>query len=273
MGNNYMNLFLDAQISDRGDQESYGRRLDTVLAQEHLGLADIVGIGERGTGSTLDLYVVHRQGVVLACERGIFNKRIEIERVGPIAPIARLRSTQEGYKGTDVTITSHDAQGAVLFRILWGLGGPDWVEPMIMRQREHLFGVLSDAMDKLAESPRRQSVAAQDSKSQALMTWATDVVTAAGVEATPERIEEHANMIAAVIRMFVFLPLARVDDLNMLFPTGSMPAGQPIETFDDLYRSVVARVRNAATVDRGIDEYLAAAWNEYVRGCHETYAV
>jgi hypothetical protein len=36
-----------------------------------------------------------------------------------------------------------------VLKIKWGLGGPDWVEPLVLRQREHLFGVISGAMDRV----------------------------------------------------------------------------------------------------------------------------
>ena len=45
--NNYLNLFVDAGISDRRDQEKYVRCLDTVLAQEGITVGDIAGVGEK----------------------------------------------------------------------------------------------------------------------------------------------------------------------------------------------------------------------------------
>ena len=150
--NNYLNLYLDAGISDQHDQESYSRRLDAVLAQESITVDDIVGLGENGTGSNFDLYVVHRHAITLACEKGLFNKRIEVRRLCPIASIARLRGDQEGYKGREITIAAHDAEGKVLTKIVWGLSGPDWVEPLVLRQREQLFKVISEAMDRIGEA-------------------------------------------------------------------------------------------------------------------------
>lgn len=142
---NYPNLFLDAEISDQRDRDKYSRCLDAVLAEEGITVSDIVGIGERGTGSNLDLYVVHRQAITLTYERGIFNKRIGVERQCPTGSIARLRVTQEGMRGTDLTITANDTRGEEVLKITWGLGGPDWVEPLVLRQREHLFNVISKA--------------------------------------------------------------------------------------------------------------------------------
>jgi hypothetical protein len=144
---NYPNLFLDAEITSPHDQEKYVRCLDAVLAEEAIAVEDIVGLGENGTGSNRDLYVVHRQAITLARQRGIFNKRIELERLCSTASIARLRATQEGFKGTDLTITGHDARGEVVLRISWGLGGPDWVEPLVLGQRQQLFDLIGRAMD------------------------------------------------------------------------------------------------------------------------------
>lgn len=107
------------------------------------------------------------------------------------------------------------------------------------------------------------------------MDWATDVVKAAGVPVTNERVAEHANMIAGGIRFMVFLRLGAqlgIADLNEFYPSGEMPAGTPIETFDDLYSHVVARIGSAQLVDRAIDEQLAGSWHQFVNGCREQYA-
>ncbi len=271
----HLNLFIDASISSTHDQERYSRYIDAAAAQGNVDARDIVGIGERGTGSKPDLYVVDRQAVTLVSEVGVFNKRIEVQPLASIASIARLRGTQEGFKGTEVTITANDASGEVIFKIVWGLGGPDWVEPLVMSQREHLFNVISAAMDRASEAPPRPSVASVPSKAGAIMNWAADVVRAAGVEVTDERVEEHADMVAAGIRMFGFLKLGApygIDDLNKFYPSGEMPDGTAISTFDELYRHVIARVGSASLVDREIDQHLAGAWVEFVNGCRETYA-
>jgi hypothetical protein len=272
---NYLNLFIDAGISDRHDQERYSRYINAALAQEGIDAGDIVGIGERGSGSKPDLYLVHRQGITEISEIGLFSKRIEVRRIAPIASIARLRGTQEGYKGTELTITGNDPDGEVLFKITWGLGGPDWVEPLVVGQREHLFKVISDAMDKLSEAPAWPSVSTASSKAGALTDWAAGVVRASGVEITDERVEEHANMIAAGVRLFGFLKLGApfgIDDLDKFYPNGEMPPGEPIETFDGLYARVVERVGSAPLVDREIDQHLAGAWSEFVNGCRTTYS-
>lgn len=271
---NYPNLFLDAGIGSAHDQEKYSRCLDAVIAQEGIAIADIIGVGENGTGSNLDLYVVHRHAVTLTRERGIFNKRIEVQRLCATASIARLRETQEGFKGTDLTITANDAEGEQVLRITWGLGGPDWVEPLVLRQRQHLFQVISKAMDVLAEAPVRFSVSGSSSKAAVLRAWAADVVKAAGVGTTDELVEEHANMAAGGIRFEVFLRAGAqfgIDDLNDFYPGGGLPPGSPIETFDDLYGHVVSRVGDSRTIDAAIDELLAGSWSEFVSGCRSHY--
>lgn len=271
---NYPNLFLDAGITSAHDQEKYGRCLDAVLAREGVTVADVIGIGENGTGSNLDLYVVHRQAITLTRERGIFNKKVDVDRLCSTASIARLRETQEGFKGTELTITANDAKGGEVLRIAWGLGGPDWVEPLVLRQRAHLFQVISRAMDLLAESPVRSSVSSTPSKAAAIRGWAADVVKAAGVERTDELVEEHSNMAAAGIRFEVFLRAGAqlgIDDLNDFYPSGGLPPGTPIETFDDLYSHVVARLGDSRAIDAAIDDLLAASWLEFVNGCRSHY--
>jgi hypothetical protein len=55
-------------------------------------------------------------------------------------------------------------------------------------------------------------------------------------------------------------------------PTNAaIPSGTPLATYDDLYGHVVARVGNTQPVDQAIDEFLAGAWDEFVRGCRERY--
>lgn len=244
-------------------------------ANEGITVADIVGVGENGTGSNLDLYVVHRHGITLTRERGIFNKRITVERQCPLASIERLRTTQEGFKGTELTITGYDGKGAEVLKIKWGLGGPDWVEPLVLRQREHLFKVISAAMDSISEVPVVPPASSTSSKSAALTAWATDVVKAAEVGVREDLVAEHANMVAAGIRFTVFLRLGAergIDDLSQFYPDHTLPPGSPIDTFDDLYEHVVARVGNRQVVDRAIDEQLAGSWREFVNGCREQYS-
>lgn len=269
MTSNYLNLLLDAGIAR--DQERYSRFLDAVLAHEQITVSDIVGLGENGTGAK-DLYVVHRQAIAAASERGFINKRIEVQRVCPIASIARLRVTQEGFKPPHLTITAHDPDGRVVAQIIWNFGFEEWEKRQALRQREHLFKVIGQAMTAAAEPSARASVASAWSKAGALREWAADVVKAAGAEVTSDRVEEHANMIAAGIRVVVFLRMSGVDDLGQLYPGGAEPPDAPIATFDDLYRLVIARVGSAEPVDRAIDELLAQSWGEFVRGCREQYS-
>lgn len=273
--NDHQHLLFAAGLTNGYQTDKYSRMLDAVIAYEGIGVDDVVGVGERGTGNN-DLYVVHRQAIAFAYERGIFNKRIEVTRVCPVASIANLRATQEGFKGSDVVIRGTDRSGAVVLEIEWGLGGPDWVEPAVKRQVDHLFAVISEAMDKLGEGPRRASVASASSKSGALMDWAADVVKAAGVDPSGDVVEEHADMIAGSIRMWGFLRLGAerfgYDSLADFYPNGEMPDGTPFETFDDVYEHVVARIGNRAEIDHLIDETLADAYVEFVNGCRETYA-
>jgi hypothetical protein len=273
--NNYLSLFMAAGVSNRYDHERYGRYVEAAVAQERIDVDQILGVGEQGTGSKPDLYIIDRRAIVRVSEIGLFNKRMTIEQVAPVVAIAKLSGTQEGYKGTDVTITGTGSRGEVVFKIAWGLGGPDWVEPLVMRQREHLFKVISEAMDGSYEPPVRPAIATASSKAGALMDWAADVVMASGVMVTSELVEEHANMVAATMRLYEFMPLGAplgIDSLGKFFPSGEMPPGTPLDTFDDLYKQVVATVGSSTPVDQAIDRYLAEHWAEFVNGCRETYS-
>jgi hypothetical protein len=146
----YLHLFLGAGVSAQSDQESYGRRLDAVVAHEQISVRDIIGIGERGTAGTLDLYVIHGQAVVLVTEHGMFKNRIEVQRLASIANLAEMRKTVEGLRG-DLTITATDATGLELFKIVWSLGGPDWVGRLGERQHERLLSVIGEAMDAASD--------------------------------------------------------------------------------------------------------------------------
>jgi hypothetical protein len=270
--NNYGNLFMAAGITR--DQDKYERCLDAVLEHEDFSANDIIGVGEQGFYNG-EFYVVFRDRVMEAAERGVFNKRIEVYRRCTVPAIAELLTTREGFKGTEFTITAKDKNGETILRIVWGLPREDWEASLLDRQRGHLVALIGAAMDEVGSGPVQVSVASAASKAGALMDWAGGVVKASGVEVTAQRVEEHANMAAGGIRFMVFLRLGAplgIDDLNMFYPTGREPDGKPIETFDRLYAGVVARVGNAQVVDSAIDELLAGSWSEFVRGCRETYS-
>lgn len=273
IGAMYVNLLLDSGI-DR-DQERYSRFLDAVLASEGISIEDIVGLAEKGASSK-DLYIVHRGAVVFACERGFFSKRIEVQRVCSIASIASLRTTRQGFKPPEIAIIAYGRDGKEVSKIVWRLGFEDWEKQLAIQQCKHLFGVIGAAMDKFAEVPPRASVSTASSKAAALRQWAADIVKESGVEVTHDRIEEHADMIAAGIRFSLFLPLGMdslgIDDLQDFFPGGDMPPGRPIETFDKLYTQVVTLTGLADLIDQGIDKEMTASWHEFVRGCREQYS-
>lgn len=141
----YLNLFLDAGISFESAQEKHGRCLDELCRQQRLDVTDIIGVGEKDG----ELCVVHRQGIVLASERGMFNKRIELDNVAPVSAIARLRREIEGFKGRGgLCINAYDASGNEVFKLSWGLGGPEWVVPLAERQSEHVYDAICAAMDQ-----------------------------------------------------------------------------------------------------------------------------
>jgi hypothetical protein len=275
--NDYLNLFVDAGITGHFDQEKYSRYIDTAIAQEGINADEIIGVGERQFSQ---LYVVSHQAVISVHESGMFKKRVEVEREAPVASIAKLAATNvepsaaaikfEG-RSARCTLTGWDSKGKIVLEIVWN----DSESREITRQRKHLSKLIEGAMGKVQDAPAHPSVSTAASKAAYLMDWSADVVKASGVEITRERIEEHANIIAAGIRFRVFLKLGApygIDDLGKFYPNGAMPPGTIIATFDDLYRHVVVLVGDARPVDQEIDLLLARSWGEFVNGCRETYS-
>ncbi len=267
----YLNLFLDAGITR--DQETWGRCIDAVLAQEGITAADIVGLGELGI-TYKALYVVHRRGITRTQERGVFKKRIEQDRLCSIESIARLRKTKEGTKPPQLTITANGADGQQLARIVWDEGFEDWEKRSALRQREHLFEIIGRAMDLASAASAPPSVPAGASKARAIMEWAAAVLRAADVQVTAERVHKTASTVAAGVVYQVFMPLGEqvgISDLELFYAPDPWP-GVTIDTFDDFYRRVVVRLGTAAPVDEGIDATLAGAWDMFVDGCRERYS-
>ena len=272
----HMKLFIDAGITSRSRQEKYTRYLGGAISQEGIKVDDIIGVGE----ANYSFYVVTRLAVMSVHESGMFKKkRINVNQVASIGSIAKLGTRNEIPSAAAVKmgqtptfkINGWDSKGQVVLAIVWD--GSD--SPEITQQREHLFKMIGGAMNDVPDAPARPPISAAASKAAYLREWAADVVKASGVEITPERIEDHANMIAGGIRFDVFFKLAAsdgIDDLDKLYPSGEMPPGTIIATFDDLYGNVVALVGDARLVDQEIDLLLARCWGEFVNGCRDTYA-
>lgn len=269
---NHHQLLADAGVFDARDQERLGRYLSAACTEESLRPEDILAVANTRDGFT----IIHKQAIFAVGESGIFrNKRINVRRVCPIASIANLRTSKEGFKPPDLALTATDRDGATLFKAKWTLSlVHERQAAEARRESDRLFKAIATVMDDVG-APSRHSFAAAASKSGALLDWSTEVVKAAGVPLTDDAIERHANMAAGGIGFMVFLRLgaaAGIDDLNRFYPGGKLPGGTPLATFDGLYAGVVTRLGNAAVVDEGIDEFLAQSWGEFVRGCRETYA-
>lgn len=263
--NDYLKLLVDAGITNRSSQEKYSRYLAAAIEQEGIKVEDIVGVGESDRG----LYIVTRLAILTVHEYGIFKKkRIEVDQVASIGSIAKLGTRNEIPSAAAVkfegrrersTLTGWDSKGKAVLEIVWD--GSESAE--ITRQRDHLFKVIGDAMNNVPDAPARPPISSAGSKAAYLREWAADVVKASGVEITPERVEEHANMIAAGIRFRVFPKLAApggIDDLAKLYPGGEIPPGTIIASFDYLYGNVVELVGDARLVDQEIDLLLTRSW-------------
>jgi hypothetical protein len=151
----YGNLFLKAQIPS-SDHARFAKLIDTLRSRENIPTSDIVGVGDEGTRSNTDLYVVTRSAVYLLRESGIFKKTQSVVAQWLVAEIAYLKTAQEGWKGSEPTIIAEKPNGDTLFKIKWGLGGPDpeYIERVVTRQITQLFQVISSAMDLSTEQPQ-----------------------------------------------------------------------------------------------------------------------
>jgi hypothetical protein len=106
---------------------------------------DVVGVCEHGTQNSPDLIVVGHETIFMTGERGLFKKQIETRRLGDVRNVAELR-TEDGYKGREVYLIGNSASGEETLRITWGGGGPEWVVPMIERQRTRLGETIREAI-------------------------------------------------------------------------------------------------------------------------------
>src|SRR3954466_10078588 len=141
---NYRNLFLDAGV-ESFDEDKYSRCLDAVLATERVPLDRVLGVD----GTAGGLCVVDDQGVAVAHERGIFNRRVEVDRVLPLGAVARVRKEIEGFKGRGgLSIIGYDADGRELGKVNWGLSGPEWVAPFAEQQSMLVYQLICRVMDE-----------------------------------------------------------------------------------------------------------------------------
>lgn len=140
-----LNLLMQARITNPRDHDRYGRYIDTLVEREGISVDDIVGVGDQSTKNNPDLVVVTRTAVYIVEETGLLKKQTLTRRLGNIADISEVR-LEDGYKGREVYLIGTSSDGRETLRITWGGGGPDWVVPMIKRQREHLVETITEAV-------------------------------------------------------------------------------------------------------------------------------
>jgi hypothetical protein len=130
-----LNLCIAAGITDAQAQQRANRMLEAVLAQDGSSPADIVGIGANDD----NLCVVTRQAITMAYEKGVFNNRLEVRRLGPIASVARLRRGPEGLHGRDgMQVIAQDTSGSDIWQIRWSY----WPSAVAEQQSEHVHNVI-----------------------------------------------------------------------------------------------------------------------------------
>jgi hypothetical protein len=86
-------------------------------------------------------------GHVVASEKGVFNKRVEVEAVS-YSEVATIRSCERGVRGRDGSfIEGFDTRGVELFALGWSVGGgdPSYAEAQAARaaaERDRVFRVM-----------------------------------------------------------------------------------------------------------------------------------
>ena len=257
--------FVDSNI-DRYSRDESMRVLGVMLREQRIAPDDVLGISR----ANMSLLLVHRDGVMFGTERGVLKKRVEVGPSYPMSKFATINSEQPGLNDSAITVS--DAGGSTVFKANWGTGG-QVSRSDAAAERTRIFRIIAAAMDSAEQGmARRPSIASAASKRAGLLDWSAALVSASGVTMTPGLVHEHAQMAAGGIRFLVFLKLGAprgVDDLAKFFPDGRMLDGDVLETFDALYEQVVQFLGDRQRVDDAIDECLAGAWDEFVRGIRE----
>ncbi len=148
-GSGYLNLFADAGIANRADQDKYSRYLDAAAAQGAFKADEIVGVG---VGPSSGIYVVDHRAVTRVSESGIFKKRLEATRIGSVESIEKLdvlaippteaSNKFEGRSWTKLKILGRDSRGRAELEIEWGFGDDNQNK----RECGHLLKLIGKAM-------------------------------------------------------------------------------------------------------------------------------
>src|SRR4051812_19688547 len=110
-------LFWPSNIYEM-DQEKYGRVLDGVLAKYDLARSDLLALSQAEGG----LVMVTTEGVIWAKERGVFNKRLEVEGLVWFESLVDLRREQRQPRGRESWIILRGRNSTA--ELPWRTGGP-----------------------------------------------------------------------------------------------------------------------------------------------------
>jgi hypothetical protein len=141
--NNYGHVFLEAGFSFR-DQQKYTPWLDAILKAENVGAADILAVTE---GQFSIIYAVHRQAVVQAIERGVFSKRIEVQRVCPVESIDGLEAKMDGWPPCPILILQ-DRNEKTLATIKWPTGADDREKQAGIAECKRFYEVMREILER-----------------------------------------------------------------------------------------------------------------------------
>ncbi len=130
-------LFESSNI-ERFDWDKYGRVLEVVVREHGLAVEEIEAV----SSPSFYLLIVWKDGHVLANERGVFNKRIEIASMVPYGGQVRVVRGQKGINAiSESLIEGFNGYAEPLFELSWGCGGP--VSPSdAAAERDRVFAIV-----------------------------------------------------------------------------------------------------------------------------------
>jgi len=120
------------------DWDKYGRVLEAVMREQRFTEEEIEAV----SNPSFFLLIVCKDGHVLANERGVFKKRIEIESMIPYGGGVRVVRGQKGINAiSESLIEGFNGYSEPLFKLSWGCGGP--VSPSdAAAERDRVFGIM-----------------------------------------------------------------------------------------------------------------------------------
>jgi hypothetical protein len=135
------------------DYDKQGRVLETALQETGRPDGGLLAVSElRSTALLIVLQTWH----MVAQEKGLFSKRIEITERAGYLDITRLATRQVGVRGRDgMIIDGFGADGQPAFELRWGCGGPVSEEDAAT-ERDRVYAIMAAQLETLGRASSRR---------------------------------------------------------------------------------------------------------------------